>query len=119
MKKFTVAGRILRRPITVIMITLIMIGFGAFSLSKLKVTLYPSFNIPILAVSTGYGDVAPEDIARLLVDPLEGAISSIEGIDELESNISKGSAFIVLRLKSGVNIRNTELKVREAISRDS
>ncbi len=117
MKKFTVAGRVLKRPITVIMITLIMIGFGAFSLSKLKVTLYPSFNIPILAVSTGYGDVAPEDIARLLVDPLEGAISSIEGIDEMESNISKGSAFIILRLKSGVNIRNTELKVREAISR--
>ncbi|MGK7371531.1 MAG: efflux RND transporter permease subunit, partial [Candidatus Halalkalibacterium sp. M3_1C_030] len=117
MKKFTVAGRVLKRPITVIMITLIMIGFGAFSLTKLKVTLYPSFNIPILAISTGYGNVAPEDIARLIVDPLEGAVSSIEGIDELESNISKGSAFIVLRLKNGVNIRNTELKVREAIGR--
>lgn len=117
MKKFTVAGRILKRPITVIMITLIMIGFGAFSLSKLKVTLYPSFNIPILAISTGYSNVAPEDIARLIVDPLEGAVSSIEGIDELESDISKGSAFIVLRLKNGVNIRSTELKVREAIGR--
>lgn len=117
MKKFTVAGHVLKRPITVIMITLIVIGFGAFSLSKLKVTLYPSFNIPILAISTGYSNVAPEDIARLIVDPLEGAVSSIEGIDELESNISKGSAFIILRLKSGVNIRNTELKVREAIGR--
>lgn len=117
MKKFTVAGRVLNRPITVIMITLIMIGFGAFSLTKLKVTLYPSFNIPILAISTGYGNVAPEDIARIIVDPIEGAVSSIEGIDELESNISKGSAFIILRLKNGVNIRNTELKVREAIGR--
>ncbi|NGP77332.1 efflux RND transporter permease subunit [Balneolaceae bacterium YR4-1] len=117
MKKFTVAGRVLQRPITVIMITLIMIGFGAFSLTKLKVTLYPSFNIPILAISTGYGNVAPEDIARIIVDPIEGAVSSIEGIDELESNISKGSAFIILRLKNGVNIRNTELKVREAIGR--
>ena len=117
MKKFTVAGRVLRRPITVIMITLIMIGFGAFSLTKLKVTLYPSFNIPILAISTGYGNVAPEDIARIIVDPIEGAVSSIEGIEELESNISKGSAFIILRLKNGVNIRNTELKVREAIGR--
>jgi len=117
MKKFSVAGRVLNRPITVIMITLIMIGFGAFSLTKLKVTLYPSFNIPILAISTGYGNVAPEDIARIIVDPIEGAVSSIEGIEELESNISKGSAFIILRLKNGVNIRNTELKVREAIGR--
>ncbi|SMO91921.1 efflux RND transporter permease subunit [Fodinibius sediminis] len=117
MKKFTVAGSILKRPISVIMITLVVIGFGMFALSNLKVTLYPSFNIPILAVSTGYNNVAPEDMQKLIVEPIEGAISSIEGIEELESNISKGSAFIILRLKSGVNIRNTELKVREEISR--
>lgn len=117
MKKFSVAGNVLKRPITVIMITLIVIGFGAFSLSKLKITLYPSFNIPILAISTGYNNVAPEDIARLIVDPIEGAVSSIEGIETLESNIRKGSAFIILRLKNGVHIRNTELKVREAIGR--
>lgn len=117
MKKFSVAERILKRPITVIMITLVVIGFGMFSLSNLKVTLYPSFNIPILAVSTGYSNVAPEDMQKLVVEPIEGAISSIEGIETLESNISKGSAFIILRLKSGINIRNTELKVREEISR--
>ncbi|MDR8390798.1 efflux RND transporter permease subunit [Aliifodinibius sp. S!AR15-10] len=117
MKKFTVAGKILNRPITVIMITLVVIGFGAFSLSNLKITLYPSFNIPILAVQTNYSNVAPEDMQNLVVEPIEGAISSVQGIETLESNISKGSAFIILRLKNGVNIRNTELKVREAIAR--
>src|SRR5699024_6497327 len=95
MKKFTVAGSILRRPITVIMITLVIIGFGVFSLSNLKVTLYPSFNIPILAISTGYSNVAPKDMQQLVVKPIEGAVSSVEGIETLESNISKGSAFII------------------------
>ncbi|MFH5832033.1 efflux RND transporter permease subunit [Halalkalibaculum sp. DA384] len=117
MKKFTVAGRVLRRPISVIMITLVVIGFGVFSLSNLKVTLYPSFNIPILAVQSNYSNVAPEDMQKLVVEPLEGAISSIEGIDEMRANISKGSAFIILELQTGINIRNTELKVREAIAR--
>lgn len=117
MKKFSVAQQILRRPITVIMITLIFTGFGLFSLTNLKVTLYPSFNIPILAVSTGYGDVAPEDMVQLVVEPLEGALSSVQGIDALEANVSKGSAFIIMELKSGADIRRTELKVREAISR--
>lgn len=117
MKKFTVAGQVLKRPISVIMVTLIVIGFGIFSLSNLKVTLYPSFNIPILAISTSYGNVAPEDMTQLIVEPIEGAVSEIEGIETLDSNISKGSAFIILRLNEGVNIRNTELKVREALSR--
>jgi HAE1 family hydrophobic/amphiphilic exporter-1 len=117
MKKFSLAAHILKRPITVIMITLVIIGFGIFALSNLKITLYPSFNIPILAVQTTYSNVAPEDMQRLVVEPIEGAVSSIEGIETLESNISKGSAFIILRLQNGVNIRNTELKVREEISR--
>lgn len=117
MKKLTVAGQVLKRPISVIMVTLVVIGFGIFSLSNLKITLYPSFNIPILAISTSYGNVAPEDMTQLIVEPIEGAVSGIEGIETLDSNISKGSAFIILRLNEGVNIRNTELKVREALSR--
>jgi len=117
MKKFTIAGRVLNRPITVIMITLVVIGFGAFSLSNLKITLYPSFNIPVLAVQTSYSNVAPEDMQKIVVEPIEGAISAIEGIEEMESNIGKGSAFIILELQDGVNIRNTELRVREAIAR--
>ncbi len=115
MKKFSVAGGILKRPITVIMMTLIVIGFGVFSLSSLKVTLYPSFNIPVLAVSTGYSNVAPEDINRLLVMPIEGALSAIEGVETLEARVRRGSAFVMLRLSEGSDIRKTELKVQKAI----
>lgn len=117
MKKFSLAGSVLKRPISVIMVTLVVIGFGIFALSNLKITMYPSFNIPILAIQTGYSNVAPEDMQKLVVEPIEGAVSAIEGIETLESNINKGSAFIILRLQNGVNIRNTELKVREEISR--
>ena len=117
MKKFTVAGRILRRPITVIMITIVVIGFGVFSLGNLKVTFLPSFNIPIIAVQTAYPGVAPEDMQHLVVEPIEGAISSIEGIDELNASISKGSAFIIMRMQNGTDMRSTVRKVREEIAR--
>lgn len=115
MKKFTIAGSILKRPITVIMATLIVIGFGVFSLTNLKVTLYPSLNIPVLAVSSGYQNVAPEDINRIIVNPIEGALSAIEGIETLEARVSRGNAFVILRLREGADIRKTELKVRKAI----
>jgi HAE1 family hydrophobic/amphiphilic exporter-1 len=117
MKKFTLAGRILKRPITVIMITIVVIGFGVFSLGNLKITMYPSFNIPIVAIQTTYSNVAPEDMQNLVVKPIEGAVSSIEGVETLDSNISKGSAFIILRLANGVDMRHTVRKVREEISR--
>ncbi len=115
MKKFSLTSGILKRPITVIMCTLIIVGFGIFSLTNLRVTLFPSLNIPVLAVSSGYQNVAPEDIDRLIVTPIEGAVSAIEGIESLEARVSRGNAFVILRLYDGTDIRKTELKVQKAI----
>jgi len=94
-----------------------IIGFGLFALSKLKVTMYPPFNIPVLAISAGYRNVSPEDIQRILVEPIEAAVSATEGIESLESSSRKGSSFVILRMKPGTDIRKSELKVRESIDR--
>ncbi|HKI45494.1 MAG TPA: efflux RND transporter permease subunit [Balneolales bacterium] len=108
---------VLRRPITVIMITLMIIGFGIFSLSRLKVTMRPEFNIPVIAISTNYSDVSPVDMTRLIVEPIENAVSTVEGIQTIESHVHKGGAFIILRLNNGVDVKKVELNVREAIDR--
>src|SRR6056297_415767 len=117
MKKITITERILKRPVTVFMMSLIVIGFGLFALNNLKVTLMPTFNIPVLAVSANYSNVAPEDVSRLLVEPIEGAIMGVEGIESLESNVRQGGAFIILRMDPNSNIQQSEMKIREAMDR--
>jgi len=117
MKKITITETILKRPVTAIMMSLLLIGFGVFSLSNLKVTLYPTFNIPVMGVSVNYANVAPEDMLQLVVKPVEAAISGVEGVETLESNVSQGSTFMILRLQSGTDIMVTEQKVREAVER--
>ncbi|MDZ7717914.1 MAG: efflux RND transporter permease subunit [Balneolaceae bacterium] len=117
MKKITITEKILKRPVTAIMMSLLVIGFGVFSLSNLKVTLYPTFNIPVMGVSVNYANVAPEDMLQLVVKPVEAAISGVEGVETLESNVSQGSTFMILRLQSGTDIMVTEQKVREAVER--
>ncbi len=117
MRKITIAEKILKRPVTVCMISLLVIGFGLFSLANLKVTLMPEFNIPVLAVSVNYSNVAPDDMSRLVVEPIEGAIMGVEGIRQLDSNVRRGGAFLILRLRPGTNVQATELKLREAMDR--
>ncbi len=108
---------VLRRPVTVIMVTLMIIGFGIFSLSRLKVTMTPEFNIPVIAISTNYSNVSPVDMTRIIVEPIENAVSTVEGIETIESHVRKGGAFIILRLNNGVDVKKVELNVREAIDR--
>ncbi len=108
---------VLGRPVTVLMLTLVVIGFGLFFLTKLKITLRPSVNIPVLAVSAGYRNVPPQDMIRLIGEPLEAAVSSLEGVESLETNVRNGRVFIIMRMRDGVNIRAVELKARETIDR--
>ncbi len=94
-KAFSPTETILKRPVTVFMVSLIVVGFGFFSLSNLKITLLPSFNIPVLAVSVNYANVSPDDMSRLVVEPIEGAIMGVDGIESLEANVRGGGAFII------------------------
>ncbi len=109
--------RLLKRPVTVVMVTLMVIGFGLFSLFNLKITLFPSIDIPIVAVSMNYRSVAPDDIQRILVEPIENALSSIDGVETMNANVRRGGAFITMRLLPGTNAQRVELDAREAIDR--
>lgn len=117
MKKITITEKILKRPVTAIMMSLLVIGFGIFSLTNLKVTLYPSFDVPVMGISVNYANVSPDDMLRLVVEPIEGAVMGVEGVETLDSNVRQGGAFMILRLKPGTSIMVTEQKVRESVER--
>ncbi|AXJ00294.1 hydrophobic/amphiphilic exporter-1, HAE1 family [Cyclonatronum proteinivorum] len=109
--------KLLRRPITVFMVTLLTIGFGLFALANLKITLLPNIDIPVVAISANYRDVAPEDIKRILAVPIENAVASIDGVESIETTVRRGGMFLVMRLKGGTNAQRVEMDAREAIDR--
>ncbi len=109
--------RLLKRPVTVMMITILVIGFGLFSLTNLKITLFPSVDIPIVAVSVNYRSVSPDDMQRIMVEPIENALASLDGVETMDTNIRTGGAFMILRLKPGTNAMRVELDAREALDR--
>lgn len=110
-------GFILRKPVTVLMITILVIGSGLFAMSQLRTNLMPSMDIPVVAIQVGYSNVAPDDMVDMVVRPIEGAIASIEGVETMDANSSRGSAFIILRLQDGVSPRKVEMDIRAEIDR--
>lgn len=108
---------ILGRPVTVLMICLMLISFGGFALWNLKTTFFPSVNIPVVAITMNYANVAPEDMQRIIVEPVEGAIASVEGVKSIEGSIRRGNAFLRMELEDGVAPQEVEIKVREAVDR--
>jgi len=104
-----------KRPVGVIMIVLAILALGFVSLRGLVVDLFPQIDLPIAVVATSYEDAAPEDVENGVSRPIEGAISSVEGVEMVQSQSQSGSSLVVMMFKNNVDLDQALLDVRERI----
>ncbi len=89
-------GAILRRPRTVLTLMLFMIVGGVMSYITIPKESNPDIDVPVFYISVSQQGVSPEDSERLLVRPMETALSSLDGLKEMQAIASEGHAGILL-----------------------
>src|SRR5690625_2864375 len=104
-----------RRPVGVIMIVLAIIALGFVSARNLVIDLFPKIDFPVAVIATTYQDAAPEDVENLISRPLEASISSIEGIETVQSQSQSGNSLVLMMFKNGVDLDQALLDVRERV----
>jgi HAE1 family hydrophobic/amphiphilic exporter-1 len=103
------------RPITLLMTTLIFVGFGIYGLQNLRLNLYPDVSFPTITVYTSYEGVAPEDIETLVTRPIEESVGSISGIRRIRSLSSQGASVVKLNFNWGTDLYEAENDVRKQL----
>jgi len=103
------------RPVTTVMIFVAGIVLGLMALSLLGIDLMPDFEIPAVSVMTAYEGAGPEEIETLITEPLEDALSTISGVDEVISISKEGLSAITLKFKWGQNIDESINDIRDKI----
>lgn len=104
-----------KKPVTITMLILVVIVFGFVSLSKLKVELMPSIEMPIAIVQTTYTGVGPEEMENLVTKPLEQALLSVENIDSVSSFSNEGSSLMLIQFNFGTDMDTATLDMREKL----
>lgn len=94
-----------------------LIVFGAISWKRLGVSQMPDVDFPVLTIAATWEGAAPEIMESEIVDRLEQAIISVEGIRDMGSSIRQGQANITLEFELNRNIDTTLQEVQSAISR--
>lgn len=107
----------IRRPVTALMATLIAILLGAISYVKLPIDLMPEIVYPTISVRAEYPGVAPEEMENLVARPLEEALSSAPGVQEISSVSSEGSANVRIAFEHGVNLDEAANELRSRLDR--
>lgn len=104
-----------RRGVTFSMIFLLIVGFGLFSLSRLKLDLYPDITLPSVVVITSYTGASPEDIETLVTRPIEGAVASAKDAEEINSTSKQGYSMVEVRFNWGKDMDVAETDVRRKL----
>lgn len=104
-----------KRPVGLLMIVLGIIAMGFVSLRSLAIDLFPEIELPIAVVATSYSGAAPEEVEKLISQPLEAAFGSVHGIDSISSQSQPGASLVVLMFQGGTNLDYALLEVREKV----
>lgn len=95
---------VLKHPVTTIMGILCLIVFGISSVFSAKLEQMPEMETPMMIISARYSGAGPEDIDELVTQPIEDAVSTLEGVKSLSSQSSDGSARVMLEYDYGTDM---------------
>lgn len=104
------------RPVSTIMIMLIIVVLGAVSFSKLPVDLYPKMEIPYALVMVQYPNAAPTEIESLVTEPIEKQVATVENIKKITSYSMDGSSIVLCEFENGTDMNFASLGMREKVS---
>ncbi|MFP4209857.1 MAG: efflux RND transporter permease subunit [Alkalispirochaeta sp.] len=103
------------RPTTVLIIFVLIAGFGLYSSSDLAIDLFPEIDPPVLILFTNYEGAGPEEIEKSVTRPLEGQLSNVSNIERISSTSSEGSSQIQLEFTYGTDMNEATNEVRDRL----
>src|SRR5262245_15334573 len=107
----------IRRPVFAWMLMAAMIIFGWISFQRLGVSQMPDVDFPVLSISVDWKGAAPDVMESEIVDRVEQAIVSIDGIRDIISSIRQGSVTITIEFELRKDVDVALQEVQSAVSR--
>jgi multidrug efflux pump subunit AcrB/ABC-type multidrug transport system ATPase subunit len=90
---------------------------GYVSYKQLAVELLPGVELPVLFIQvSSQQDLDPSYVETEVIIPLEGAVSSIGGVENIQSTVDSRQSYIQIEFKKNINFGVTSLKLQEKIN---
>ncbi len=89
----------IKHPVLAVVVNLAIVLVGARALTTLPVQQYPSIDSSSVVITTVYVGASADIVRGFLTTPIERAVSSISGVDYVESSSRAGISTVTVRLK--------------------
>src|SRR5215210_2919386 len=106
----------IRRPVFASMIILALVVVGVAGYMGLGIDRFPAVDLPTVSVRVSLPGGAPEEVENLVTRPVEDAVNTVDGIDELRSISGQGTSIIIATFKLDRDIETAAQDVRDRVS---
>lgn len=106
----------IKRPVTAIVISILLVLVGTIVLSTLPISQYPNIAPPTVTVSATYTGADAETVEKTVTTPIESQINGTPGMKYLSSkSTSDGRSSITVTFEVGTNIDVAALDVQNRV----
>ena len=105
----------IRKPVTTIMMTLMVFIAGILSYTNLDQAMMPDMDLPIAVVATTYVGASPEEIETLISKPLEEGMGSIANVDTITSYSAENMSMVLMQFVDGTDIDMAAVDMRDKL----
>ncbi|MBN7772006.1 efflux RND transporter permease subunit [Clostridium aminobutyricum] len=106
----------IKRPVATVMLMLMVVVVGFYSLIGLPRDLFPDIEYPVALVITSYPNASPEEVESMVTEPIEQALASVESLDEMQSMTMQGTSYVMIQFQMDTDMNFATLNMREKIA---
>ena len=111
-----IANTFIKRPVTAIVISLVLMISGIISLLNLAVDQYPNISPPSVSVNGSYTGADAETVEQTVAIPIEEQVNGTPGMEYMQStNTNTGGMSIRVTFGIGTNVHIAALNVQNRV----
>ncbi|NEU11405.1 efflux RND transporter permease subunit [Methylobacterium sp. BTF04] len=115
--RLNVSAWAIRKPITSLVLFLVLMVLGIVSFRALPITRFPNIDIPIVAVTVTQAGSAPSELQTQVTKVVEDAVAGVKGVKHVISTIAEGSSATTIEFRLETNTDRAVNDVKDAISK--
>ena len=98
-------------PVTTAVGVILVVLFGAISLSRIPIQLTPTVDQPQVRIQTRWPGVLPQEVERQIIQEQEEQLKALQGLEQIESTSRSGQGEIMLTFQVGTSMDTALLAV--------
>ena len=114
----TLSDLSIKNPVFAWMLMAALVVFGTISFQRMGVSQLPDVDFPVISVTLTWEGAAPEVMETDVVDVVEDAITSVQGVKDISSTTRQGQATVTVEFELGrdidVALQEVQTKIAQA-----